>query len=279
MNLFGGNENHCKSGPITVFVVVRRESGEEAEAIVDLDEVYARTAEEGKRSDEEWFRDDIWGNEAEDCIWPNKDIPEAGRYMVKCFIQGWWSPSTPNGPAEYDEELIVESIDLLGIAALGFGEHRVECKIVDDAFTVDGHKVCEGVCRKGCASYWEFTHFPENKKKRWNQPHCKVMVRPIQGAGYPCIPWLRWSRFKFERMFEESDCPHSDQDPVEWIGFLKWAIEERDVEIEWLLDKLVEAEVGCGQHSEEKIRKQLIAEKHEMLKERVEQMKKEREGD
>lgn len=275
MSLFGGNENHCRSGQIMLFIDVYDEEDENRER-VELDSVVAdRTAEEGKRSEYDWFIDDVWAYGGADCVWPDHDLPESGRYKVLCHIEGWWSPHTPNGPSEYDEELVVESIERVAdawepISALAMGGQEVACYIREKALALEGHKMAVGFCREKCGSY-----------SRTDKEHlCAALGDFIVGPGHPCIPWLYWSRLGFEQMFEACGCPHSDQDPVEWIGFLKWAIEERDVEIEWLLDKLVDTTADGSYYpglDDEEIRKRLIAEKHEMLKARVEQMKKERE--
>lgn len=117
------------SEPMTAWVVVLAEPNEDDE-LVELLEVDASRIPDGRdyRSEHDWFMDNHWDNNAEECFWDKKDRPEPGEYLIKFYISGGWTHSS-NG-SDYDEEIFIESItpvDLGGINKINFLDKAHSC--------------------------------------------------------------------------------------------------------------------------------------------------------
>jgi hypothetical protein len=136
------------SSLMTAWLVVLTEPNDNDE-LVELIEVEARRIPASKRhrSQYDWFMDDHWENNADQCFWGKEDRPEPGEYLVRFHIEGGWVNNT-NG-SDYNEKLVinsVERVDLRAIPAVMWLDARAEddVKSIEDCKEIIQQKLADG---------------------------------------------------------------------------------------------------------------------------------------
>jgi hypothetical protein len=134
------------SSLMTAWLVVLTKPNDNDE-LVELIEVEARRIPASKRhrSQYDWFMDDHWENNADQCFWGKEDRPEPGEYLVRFHIEGGWVNNT-NG-SDYNEKLVINSVERVDLGAIPT-VMWLDARAEDDAKSIED---CKEIIRQKLA--------------------------------------------------------------------------------------------------------------------------------